>query len=59
MVGRLRIGFDMYSNHMRLAIGPLEDGLAAAKRGDYATALRLSRPLADQGDAVAQRPTAL
>jgi uncharacterized protein len=34
--------------------GPLEDGVAAVKRGDYATALRLFRPLADQGDDVAQ-----
>jgi len=36
------------------AAGPLNDGLAAAKRGDYATALRLWRPLAEQGDASAQ-----
>ena len=34
--------------------GPLEDGEAAFKRGDYATALRLWRPLANQGDARAQ-----
>ena len=34
--------------------GPLEDGLAASARQDYATALRLWRPLADQGDAYAQ-----
>ena len=34
--------------------GSLEDGIAAATRGDYATALRLLRPLADQGDAAAQ-----
>lgn len=34
--------------------GPLEDGLAAFDKGDYATALRLLRPLAEQGDAVAQ-----
>ncbi len=34
--------------------GPLEEGLAAAKRGDYATALRLLRPLAEQGHARAQ-----
>jgi len=31
-----------------------EDGLAAAKRGDYATALKFWRPLAEQGDAKAQ-----
>ena len=34
--------------------GPIEDGLDAAKRGDYATALRLWRPLAEEGDAFAQ-----
>ena len=34
--------------------GPLEDGLSALKREDYATALRLWRPLADQGNAYAQ-----
>jgi uncharacterized protein len=34
--------------------GPLEDGLAAHKRGDYATALRLWHPPADEGDARAQ-----
>jgi hypothetical protein len=38
-----------------VAAGPFEDGLAAYKRGDYATALRLLRPLANQGNAVAQR----
>jgi TPR repeat protein len=34
--------------------GPFEDGAAAINRGDYATALRLLRPLADQGLAGAQ-----
>jgi TPR repeat protein len=34
--------------------GPLEDSDAAIKRRDYATALRLIRPLAEQGDANAQ-----
>ena len=34
--------------------GPFEDGLAAYKRQDYATALRLWKPLAEQGDARAQ-----
>ena len=34
--------------------GPWEDGVAATKRGEYATALRLWRPLAEQGDAFAQ-----
>jgi uncharacterized protein len=34
--------------------GPFEDAEAAHGRNDYATALRLWRPLADQGDAKAQ-----
>ena len=34
--------------------GPFDDALAAANRGDYATAFRLYRPLADQGNASAQ-----
>ena len=37
-----------------VAAGPLEDGLAAAKRGDYAMALQLLRPLAESRDATAQ-----
>jgi uncharacterized protein len=34
--------------------GPLEDGNAAYQRGDYATAVKLLRPLVDQGNADAQ-----
>ncbi len=34
--------------------GPLEDALDASRRGDYATALRLLQPLAEQGNADAQ-----
>lgn len=34
--------------------GPLADGFAAYHRGNYATALLLWRPLAEQGDALAQ-----
>ena len=34
--------------------GPLEDGDTAYQRGDYATALQLWRPLAEQGNADAQ-----
>jgi hypothetical protein len=34
--------------------GPLEDAISAYQRGDYATALRLWYPLAEQGDADAQ-----
>ena len=33
---------------------PAEDGFSAYKRGDYATALGLWRPLANQGEAAAQ-----
>src|SRR5215813_1523849 len=34
--------------------GPFEDGLSAYQRGDFATALKLWRPLAEQGNAQAQ-----
>ena len=34
--------------------GPLEDGQAAYQKGDYATALKIYRPLAEQGNASAQ-----
>jgi hypothetical protein len=34
--------------------GPYEDGGVAYDRGDYATALKYWRPLAEQGDAAAQ-----
>jgi TPR repeat protein len=37
-----------------LAAGPFEDANAAYRDGDYATALRLYRPLADQGNDDAQ-----
>jgi TPR repeat protein len=37
-----------------VAAGPLEDAAAAVKRRDYATAVRLIRPLAEQGDASTQ-----
>ena len=36
------------------AAGPFEDADAAYQRGDYATALRLWRPLGEQGNALAQ-----
>jgi uncharacterized protein len=36
------------------AAGPLEDAIAAYRRGDYATASHLWRPLANQGVAKAQ-----
>ena len=34
--------------------GPFEDGVAAHEHGDYARALRLLRPLAEQGNATAE-----
>ena len=34
--------------------GPFEDGVAAYDKGDYATAIRLFRPIAEQGHANAQ-----
>jgi hypothetical protein len=37
-----------------VAAGPFEDGITAHNRGDYATALRLWRPLADRGHPSAQ-----
>jgi TPR repeat protein len=37
-----------------LAAGPLDDADAALKRRDYANAVRLIRPLAEQGNANAQ-----
>ena len=35
--------------------GPWEDGMAAYSRGDYVPAIRLFRPLAEQGNAKAQK----
>jgi uncharacterized protein len=35
-------------------VDPLEDGIAAYQRGDFATALQLFQPLAEHGDASAQ-----
>jgi uncharacterized protein len=37
-----------------VAAGPFEDANAAYEKGDYATVLRLIRPLVEQGDAKAQ-----
>src|SRR5271165_3620340 len=36
------------------AAGPLEDSEAAYQKGDYAAALQILRPLAEQGNAIAQ-----
>ena len=40
-------------SHAAIA-GDLDDGFAAAQKGDFATALRLWTPLAEQGDTLAQ-----
>jgi TPR repeat protein len=37
-----------------MSAGPLEDGYAAYQRGDFATAMQIMRPLADQGHVTAQ-----
>ncbi len=53
----LRSGFlalAMMAFAVPVSAGPYEEGATAAKRGDFATALRLWRPLAEQGDANAQ-----
>ena len=39
------------SGHLRRLAGPWEDGMAAYNRGDYVPAIRLFRPLAEQGNA--------
>lgn len=39
--------------------GPYEDGYAAYLRKDYVTAMKLLRPLAEQGDADAQSTLAM
>src|SRR5436190_19181604 len=53
ILGNLIIGLLLTSGG-NLSAGPLEDGIAAYQRGDFATALRLFQPLAEQGDASAQ-----
>src|SRR5215475_12719326 len=44
----------MLSMARMASAGPFEDGIAAYQRGDFATALKLWRPLAEQGNAQAQ-----
>lgn len=54
MKKRIRAGLMALVLSMSLAVsavaGPLEDGMDAYKRKDYATALQLLRPLAEQGN---------
>ncbi len=50
----LVIGVLVLSDGPKANAGAIEDANAAYFRGDHATAIRLFRPLADQGDALAQ-----
>ena len=55
MINRVLAGlFIVFAMAGSAAAGPLQDGDAAYKRGDYATALKLWRPFAEQGDAISQ-----
>jgi TPR repeat protein/S1-C subfamily serine protease/uncharacterized protein YecT (DUF1311 family) len=49
-----RLKLSNASRTAAVAAGAFKDGLNASKRGDYATAMRIWRSLADQGDAAAQ-----
>jgi TPR repeat protein len=52
---RVLVGLVVTAALMGSAVaGPLEDGTAAIRHGDYTMALRLAEPLADKGDAEAQ-----
>ena len=53
-LGALIIGLLLTANGGNVNAYQLEDGIAAYQRGDFATALRLFQPLAEQGDASAQ-----
>jgi hypothetical protein len=50
----LMIGLLLTAGGGNASADPLEDGIAAYQRGDFATALRLFQPLAEQGNASAQ-----
>src|SRR3954467_5451388 len=52
-IGALIAAALLISGRCALA-GPWEDGMAAYNRGDYVPAMRLFRPLAEQGNAKAQ-----
>ena len=54
ILGILMIGLLLTTSLGKVSADPLEDGIAAYQRGDFAAALRLFRPLAEQGDASAQ-----
>jgi TPR repeat protein len=52
--GLLASGFLAFALFSVAVAGPFEEGVAALQRGDFATALRLLRPLAASGNADAQ-----
>ena len=54
ILGTLLIGLVLTVSGGIVRAGPIEDGIAAYRGGDYATALRILRPLAEQGNAAAQ-----
>ncbi len=54
MIGGLVLAAQIWGIAGAIA-GPWEDGMASYNRGDYAPAIRLFRPLAEQGNAKAQR----
>ena len=49
-----RIAFALLLSPLSAAAAPLDDGVAAYRQEDYARALRLIRPLAQDGNASAQ-----
>jgi TPR repeat protein len=53
MVGGLMLAAQFLGTAAAVA-GPFEDGMSAYNRGDYMPAIRLFRPLAEQGNARAQ-----
>ncbi len=54
VLGKLLIGLMLTIGGDIVCAGPYEDAVAAYNGGDYATALRLLRPLAENGNAAAQ-----
>jgi len=54
IIGTSLVGWMLTAGGSNAYAGPYEDSIDAHRRGDYATALRLLRPLAEQGNAHAQ-----
>jgi TPR repeat protein len=53
VIGGMMVAAQIWGTAGALA-GPWEDGMAAYNRGDYVPAIRLFRPLAEQGNPKAQ-----